>query len=83
MDLRLRFCVAIGAVAAQLVAVGQAPAPPEAAAVVLLKPTRVFDGEAIHDGWVVRVRGDRIDAVGPAASVPLPPRASSICRARP
>ncbi len=35
----------------------------------LLKPDRVFDGETMHDGWVVRVNGDKIDAVGPAANV--------------
>jgi imidazolonepropionase-like amidohydrolase len=29
----------------------------------------VFDGEALHDGWAVRVRGGRIDAAGPAAAV--------------
>ena len=37
--------------------------------VLLLKPARVFDGEAMHEGWAVRVKGDRIDAAGPAASV--------------
>ena len=35
----------------------------------LLKPARVFDGESMHDDWVVLVRGGRIDAAGPAASV--------------
>jgi imidazolonepropionase-like amidohydrolase len=40
-----------------------------AQAVTVLKPARVFDGEAMHEGWAVRVRGDRIDAAGPAASV--------------
>jgi imidazolonepropionase-like amidohydrolase len=29
----------------------------------------VFDGETVHEGWAVRVRGDRIEAVGPAASI--------------
>jgi imidazolonepropionase-like amidohydrolase len=42
-----------------------APAP----SVTILKPARVFDGEAMHEGWAVRVKGDRIDAAGPAASV--------------
>lgn len=32
---------------------------------VLLKPARVFDGEAMHEGWLVRVDGDRIEAAGP------------------
>ncbi len=36
---------------------------------VVLIPARVFDGEAMHEGWAVRVRGDRIEAVGPVATV--------------
>ncbi|HEX6648265.1 MAG TPA: amidohydrolase family protein [Pyrinomonadaceae bacterium] len=35
----------------------------------LLKPARVFDGEQLHDDWVVLVRGDKIVQAGPAASV--------------
>ncbi len=35
----------------------------------VLKPARVFDGEAMHEGWAVRVRGERIEAAGPAASI--------------
>jgi imidazolonepropionase-like amidohydrolase len=54
---------------AHIVAVAQGPARPDGPEMVLLKPARVFDGDAMHDGWVVRVRGDRIDAVGPAVSV--------------
>ena len=42
-----------------------APAP----AVTILKPARVFDGETMHEGWSVRVKGERIDAAGPEASV--------------
>ncbi len=41
----------------------------EGAAVTVLKPARIWDGETMHDGWAVRVKGDRIDAVGPAATV--------------
>ena len=37
--------------------------------VTVLRPARVFDGDSMHDGWAVRVRGDRIEAAGPAASV--------------
>ena len=44
-----------------------AQTPP--AAVTILQPARVFDGETMHEGWAVRVRGDRIDAVGPRDSV--------------
>ena len=36
---------------------------------IVLQPARVFDGEAMHEGWSVRVRGDRIEAAGPAASI--------------
>ncbi len=36
------------------------------AAVTILKPARVFDGEAMHEGWMVLVRGDRIDSAGPS-----------------
>ena len=41
-------------------------------AVVVLQPDRVFDGESMHAGWVVVVRGDRIEAAGPAASTTVP-----------
>jgi imidazolonepropionase-like amidohydrolase len=41
---------------------------------VLLKPARVFDGvnREPHEGWVVVVRGERIEAAGPAADVKAP-----------
>ncbi len=38
----------------------------------LLKPARVFDGESMHEAWVVLVRGARIEAVGPATNVSAP-----------
>jgi imidazolonepropionase-like amidohydrolase len=31
----------------------------------LLKPERVFDGESMHTGWVVLVKGNTIQAAGP------------------
>jgi len=37
--------------------------------IIVLKPARVFDGDAMHEGWAVRVRGEKIDAVGAEASV--------------
>jgi imidazolonepropionase-like amidohydrolase len=48
--------------------------------VYLLKPAHVFDGESaqLHDGWVVLVRGQKIDAVGPAGSVAAPATAKVI-----
>ena len=39
------------------------------ATVTILKPARVFDGDTLHEGWSVRVKGERIEAVGPDASV--------------
>jgi imidazolonepropionase-like amidohydrolase len=42
---------------------------PAAPGAILLRPDRVFDGETVHEGWVVLVRGDRIAEVGPAAKV--------------
>jgi imidazolonepropionase-like amidohydrolase len=53
----------------------QTPAPP--AAITVLKPARVFDGDTMHDGWAVRVKGDKIDAVGPAARVAAPGAANA------
>ena len=44
----------------------------------LLRPARVFDGEASHEGWAVLVRGQRIEAAGAAAGVTAPPGAETI-----
>jgi imidazolonepropionase-like amidohydrolase len=56
-----------------LVLSAQAPQgqPPSASAqaATVLRPARVFDGQAMHEGWAVRVRGERIEAAGPAASI--------------
>jgi imidazolonepropionase-like amidohydrolase len=60
--------VVFGCLAAALPS-AQGPTP---AAVTILKPARVFDGEAMHEGWAVRVRGDRIEAVGADAGTPVP-----------
>ena len=51
------------------VAIAQGTAARIPDAVTLVKPARVFDGEAMHDGWAARVEGERIRAVGPAASL--------------
>jgi len=50
-----------------LIGLSLVPAPGQDA--LVLRPARVFDGEAMHDGWIVRVRGNRIEAAGPAADV--------------
>jgi imidazolonepropionase-like amidohydrolase len=43
-------------------------------AVVVLKPARVYDGASpkAHEGWVVVVRGKKIDAAGPEDKVTVP-----------
>src|SRR5687767_6369063 len=46
--------------------------PQTSAAVTIIRPARVFDGESMHEGWAVRVRGDRIDGAGPAATLADP-----------
>lgn len=60
----------------------QTPSPAAKApeTVYLLKPTHVFDGESaqLHDGWVVLVRGEKIEAVGSASAVNAPPDAKVI-----
>jgi imidazolonepropionase-like amidohydrolase len=38
----------------------------------VLKPARVFDGEAMHEGWAVRTRAGRIESAGPAAGIDMP-----------
>ena len=53
-----------------MLAVEAGAAPPA----VVLRPARVFDGVAAepHEGWVVLVRGETIEAAGPAGEVKVP-----------
>ena len=64
--MRTRLLAALVASALPIAAFAQSAATP---ATTLIRPARVFDGEAMHEGWAVRVKGDRIDAVGPEAAV--------------
>jgi imidazolonepropionase-like amidohydrolase len=52
--------------------------PPET--VYLLRPAAIFDGDAaeLHRGWVVLVRGEKIEAIGPASEVKAPAEAKTI-----
>jgi imidazolonepropionase-like amidohydrolase len=47
---------------------------------LVLRPARVFDGidPVAHEGWVVVVRGEKIESAGPASDVKLPGDARSI-----
>ncbi|HEU4939865.1 MAG TPA: amidohydrolase family protein [Vicinamibacterales bacterium] len=53
----------------QAISFAQGPPPRKPDAITVLRPARVFDGETVHEGWAVRVQGDRIQAVGSAANV--------------
>jgi imidazolonepropionase-like amidohydrolase len=44
----------------------------------LITPARVFDGMDMHEGWSVLVRGDRIAAAGPSASITAPASARRV-----
>jgi imidazolonepropionase-like amidohydrolase len=59
------------ALAALLAAPLSAQSPP---AFLVLKPARIFDGLTAdpHRDWVILVRGERIEAVGPSASIRVP-----------
>ena len=48
--------------------------------VILLRPSRVYDGTSteVHADWVVMVRGEKIEAVGPASEVKVPEAARVI-----
>jgi imidazolonepropionase-like amidohydrolase len=37
--------------------------------IYVLTAARTFDGEAMHEGWAVRVKADRIEAAGPAGTI--------------
>ena len=61
-----------------LAAYASAQNPP--ATVYLLRPARVFDGEApeLRAGWSILVRGERIEAAGPAGEIKTPAEAKLI-----
>src|SRR5215218_8115407 len=46
----------------------------------LLRPGSIFDGESaeLHRGWVVLVRGEKIEKVGPTNEVKAPPNTKTI-----
>ena len=54
-------------------ALGQSPSPGTLDSIAtLITPARVFDGMAMHDGWSVLVRGDRIVSAGASPSIVVP-----------
>ena len=76
LSTRVRALAVAAVLASASRASGQAVAPratpsPDTSA-TLLVPDRVFDGTDVHEGWVVLVRGERIVAAGPMATVTEP-----------
>lgn len=67
------FLIAVVLAATAVILPAQAPLP-----AFVLQPDRVFDGETMHPGWVVVVRGDRIIATGPPAMTSAPGGARTI-----
>jgi imidazolonepropionase-like amidohydrolase len=67
-------------VAPVVAAAAFATSPPSArpAGTFLLRPGRVFDGAALHQGWVVLVRGDHIEAAGAPGDVKAPADAVAV-----
>jgi imidazolonepropionase-like amidohydrolase len=63
-----------------LAAQSQTTTPKPLDTIYLLKPAHIFDGESaqLHEGWVVLVRGEKLEAVGPANEVKVPADAKVI-----
>jgi imidazolonepropionase-like amidohydrolase len=61
------FAIVLAGLIAALLAPAAAQVP-----ITVLKPARIFDGDVVHDGWAVSVKGDRIDAVGPSREIAVP-----------
>jgi imidazolonepropionase-like amidohydrolase len=69
-------CAIVAALSSALGSQGRGTGAPTSA--YFLRPARVFDGDAMHEGWAVGVRGQRIEAAGPAASLSVPAGAETI-----
>ncbi len=72
--LAIALCWALGALPLASDAAQQSPTT----APILLKPDRVFDGEQAHENWSVLIRGDKIEAAGPASNLNVPADAKVI-----
>lgn len=70
--------VAAALLAAAHLPLGAQAAGPADSATTLLVPDRVFDGMDVHEGWAVLVRGSRIAAAGPAATLAVPASATRV-----
>jgi imidazolonepropionase-like amidohydrolase len=66
------FAIALFAIIHHGVVAADQPDPTEPTDLWVLKPARVFDGVAIHENWLVVVRGQKIDSAGPADKIEVP-----------
>ena len=70
----LAVVAALAVLASPPIAVAQTPVTTP----ILLQPARVYDGEAMQEGWAVLVRGREIVAAGSPASLTVPADAERI-----
>jgi len=72
--------IALTATSALPAAAAPGSSPTAAVSVYVLKPTRVFDGTdpKPHEGWIVVVRGERIESAGPSSNTSPPPEGTVI-----
>jgi imidazolonepropionase-like amidohydrolase len=75
---RIALVAALFLALAVALAAPSAGQPAGAAESIVLRPDRVFDGETMHEGWIVVVQGERITAAGSVADVPIPASARAI-----
>ena len=75
-SVRLALAV-VAAVASPLAAQGPATRTQDTSS-TFITPSRVFDGIEMHEGWSVLVRGERIAAAGPTASISVPANARRV-----
>jgi imidazolonepropionase-like amidohydrolase len=69
---RFVLATAITATLSLVVGAQQRARPDANETITILKPARVFDGETMHESWVVRVKGERIDFAGPDPGAAAP-----------
>jgi imidazolonepropionase-like amidohydrolase len=69
-----RFCIFLAIMISRCLSASE----PDAPAVRLLRPAAVFDGKDLHPGWAVLVRGEKIEAAGPAGEIQPPNETETI-----
>ena len=80
VTLFLLIVLTIGWPTSLMMSSAQNPSAPKPESVYLLKPAHVFDGQSaqLHETWSVLVRGEKIEAAGPASEINVPAGAKTI-----